>query len=43
VILTIAAAALFGLHVMAWIIIPDTESESVRELTGVSTAVTQTS
>jgi hypothetical protein len=41
--LTIAAAALFALHVIAWIVCPDTETESVKELRGSTAAVTQTS
>ncbi len=40
--LTIAAAALFFLHVMAWIIIPDSEGETVKELTGARAPATQT-
>jgi hypothetical protein len=41
--LTIAAAALFAIHVIAWIVCPDTEGDSVKELTRSTAPATQTS
>ena len=41
--LTIAAAALFALHVIAWIVTPDTGREPVKELRGSTASATQTS